>query len=178
MKKSNRKLQIGIIGSAGYEEYPGQKPDKRAYRMAYDVGRLVAQKGAILVCGGKGGIMEEACRGAKDNDGTTVGVISGNERGKANKYVDVEIVSGMVNCGEEALIISMSDGLIAIGGGAGTLQEIATAYRNKKAVVAIQGISGWSDKVAGTFLDERKLAKIQKATSPNQAVKLLLDTIQ
>lgn len=173
-----RKLQIGVIGSAGWEEYPKRKPNKIAFKIAYEIGRLVAANNAILICGGKGGVMEEACRGAKESDGITVGVISGNKRKQSNKYVDVEIVSGMVNSGEESLIISMSDGIIAIGGGSGTLQEIATAYRNKKPIVAIKGIPGWADKVAGSYLDEREIIKIEAAESPEKALELLMKRLK
>lgn len=169
-----RRLQIGIIGSAGWQEYPGKKPDKRAFKIAYEAGKLIAQNSAVLICGGKGGVMEEACRGAKEKNGITVGIISGNKRNQANKYVDVEIVSGMVNNAEEAIIVSMCDGIIAVGGGAGTLQEIATAYRNKKPVVAIRSGGGWADKLSSLYLDERKLMRIQIANSPKEALDLLL----
>lgn len=172
-----KKLQIGIIGSAGPEEYPNKKPDKKACKFAYEIGKIVASKKAVLICGGKGGIMKEACKGAKENAGITIGIVSGNKRRTANKYVDVEIVSGSINGSEEGLIISASDGLIAIGGGAGTLQEIALAYRNNKPLVAIKGIRGWADKVSDTFLDERKTAKIESAINPKTAVSLLLKKI-
>ncbi|MDO8657759.1 MAG: TIGR00725 family protein [Candidatus Levybacteria bacterium] len=169
-----RKLQIGVIGSAGWEEYPNKKPSKKIFELAYEVGKLIAESNAVLICGGKGGIMEEACRGAKEKNGITAGIVSGNERNQTNNYVDVEVVSGMINCGEEAIIISMCDGIIAIGGGSGTLQEIATAYRNKKPVVALNGVDGWANKVAGKYLDERELVKIELADSPKEALKLLL----
>lgn len=173
-----RRLQIGVIGTAGREEYPKNTPNTKTYSLAYEIGKLIASKNAILICGGKGGIMEEACRGAKENNGITAGVISGNKRNQANKYVDVEVVSGMVNCGEEALIISMCDGIIAIGGGSGTLQEIATAYRNKKPIVTIKNIPGWTDKITKGYLDDRKLIKIDSANSPEKAVKLLMKKIK
>ncbi len=169
-----RKLQIGIIGSAGWEEYPGAKPDKKLYKIAYSLGKAVAVSGAILICGGKGGIMEEACRGSKRQNGTTVGVISGSLRGLSNEFVDVEIVSGMINCAEESIIISMCDGLIAIGGGSGTLQELSLAYRNKKPVVCMKNTGGWAGKVAGTFLDERKLILFKTANKPREAIDILL----
>ena len=173
-----KKLQVGVIGSAGCEEYPNKKPSKKAFKTAYEIGKIIASEKAILICGGKGGIMKEACRGAKENNGITVGVISGNKLNQANEYVDVEVVSGVTNCSEEALIISMSDGIIAIGGGAGTLQEIAIAYRNKKPVIAIRGIPGWANKLSDTYLDERKIIKILGARSPREALKLLLRKIK
>lgn len=173
-----KKLQIAVIGSAGNEEYSFKKPDVRAFKIAYEVGKLIANQNAILICGGKGGIMESACKGAKEKNGITVGVISGNKRNKSNRFVDVEIVSGMVNSSEEALIISMSDGIIAIGGGSGTLEELALAYRNRKPIVAIKGIPGWADKVAGSYLDERKLLKIESAKTAKEAIALLMKNIQ
>lgn len=173
-----RRLQIGIIGSAGWEEYPKEKPNKKAYGVAYEIGRLIANEGAILVCGGKGGVMEAACRGAKDKNGITVGVIGGNKRNRSNKYIDIEVVSGFVNCGEDAIIISMTDGIIAIGGGSGTLQEIATAYRNKKPIVVLKGTEGWTQQLGGTYLDERRLTKIEVAETPAEAVELLITRIK
>ncbi|MCL5746699.1 MAG: TIGR00725 family protein [Patescibacteria group bacterium] len=173
-----KKLQIGVIGSAGYEEYTKKKPDKKAYQIAYEVGKLIALNNAILVCGGKGGIMQEACRGAKEKGGITVGIISGNKRNQANEYIDVEVVSGIINCSEESLIVSMSDGLIAIGGGSGTLQELALAYRNKKPIIAIKSVQGWANKLANTYLDERQNIKIIAASSADGAVKLLLNKLK
>lgn len=168
------RIQIGVIGSAGPEEYKDSKPDPRAYTLAEDIGRLLAEKGAVLICGGKGGIMEAACRGAKSANGITVGVVAGNQRGVCNPYVDVEVVSGATNCAEESLIISMSDAMIILGGGAGTLQEIATAYRNNKPLVAVEGLDGWGKKLANTYLDYRELTKIELAHSAEEAVEWAL----
>lgn len=176
--RTMKRVQIGIIGSAGPEEYQQRKPNTGIYTVAYEVGRLITQKGAILICGGKGGVMEASCKVAKECGGITVGVISGNKRGQSNEYIDVEIVSGIVNCGEEALIVSMSDGIIAVGGGAGTLQELALAYRNKKPVVAFRTFPGWSKSVANTFLDNRKLIKISVADTPKEAVTKLFSRIR
>lgn len=169
--------QIGVIGSAGPEEYKRRKPNKKAYKLAEKVGELVAQNGAVLVCGGKGGIMKSACKGAKRFGGITAGVVSGNARRTSNKYIDVDIVSGMVNCSEESLIVSMSDALIILGGGSGTLQEIALAYRTEKPMVAIFGIGGWGQKLANTYLDYRKKVKILSAKNANEAVGLVFDKL-
>lgn len=172
-----KRLQIAIIGSAGNEEYSGKKPAQRAFDAAYEAGRYLAKKNAILICGGKGGIMESACRGAKEENGITVGVVSGNNRNTSNGYIDVEIVSGIINCAEESLIISMSDGIVAIGGGSGTLQELAVAYRLQKPVVAIRGINGWANSLANTYLDERKLMKIASAKDAKSAIDMIFKKI-
>lgn len=168
-----RRYQIGIVGSAGPEEYPGQKPDVKAYEIAEFLGEKIAQKDAILITGGKGGIMESACKGAKKSNGITVGIVSGNERGTSNQFVDVDVVSGMLNCAEESLIISMSDALIILGGGSGTLQEIALAYRNDKPMVVVDGLDGWGKKLAETYLDYREKYKIRLAKTPQEAIDIV-----
>lgn len=172
-------MQIGIIGSAGPEEYPKNgKPCNRIFNLAEKTGKLIAKSGAILITGGKRGIMESSSRGAKKQGGITVGIISGNKRGKSNKFIDVEIVSNMLTTGEESTLISCCDGIIAIGGGAGTLQELAIAYRTKKPIVAITGVNGYSSKFAGKYLDDRKLIKIKSAKTPKEAVSLLMRLIK
>lgn len=171
------RLQIGVIGSAGPEEYFGRKPNSKAYAIAEKVGALIAKNKAILICGGKGGIMESACNGARKYGGITVGVVSGNSRNTCNKYVDVEVVSGMINCSEESLIVSMSDALIILGGGSGTLQEIALAYRNEKPMVTITGIGGWGSKLANTYLDYRKKVKILSANDAEEAIGIVFNKL-
>ena len=174
-----RKLQIAIIGSAGPEEYKkSSPPDPAIFKIAYRMGEIVAREKAILVTGGKGGIMKSASKGAKKAGGITVGVINGSQRNKANKFIDVEVVSGLNNCGEEAILISMVDGLIAIGGGSGTLQEIANAYRMKKPIIAFSNIPGWSKKTANLYLDKRKKTKIIGVKTPEKAIKVLLKKIK
>jgi len=170
---NNRKLQIAVLGSAGPEEYIEEKPNPKAYILAEEVGTLIGQLGAVLITGGKGGIMEAACRGAKQVGGITVGVVSGIQRGVSNNFVDVEIVSGRIDNGEETQIIAMSDGCIILGGGAGTLQEIATAYRNFKPMVVVKGLDGWGEKLAGSYLDYRNKVKLESANTPKEAMELL-----
>lgn len=162
MVSAQKKLQIAVIGPAGIEEYPeGKRPDPRVYALAEEVGKLLAQKGAIVITGGKSGIMETAARGARSVGGMTVGVVKGPGRRTSNDFIDVEVISGSAAAGlDEFLVIGMSDGAILLGGGAGTLEEIAIAYRNKKPIVAIKGTGGWAEKLADLYLDERQLQKI------------------
>lgn len=174
---NKRKIQIGVIGSAGPEEYPGKKPSNKIYEVAENVGRMIAENNAITICGGKGGIMEFACKGAKSVGGITVGIVSGNKRFTCNQYIDVEVISGTINCGEEALITSMSDALIILGGGSGTLQEITLAYRNNKPMVAIVNLEGWGKKLANTYLDYRKKVKIIPAKTPKQAIDIVFNKL-
>lgn len=172
-------MQIGVIGSAGPEEYPKRSmPNKKIYRAAERLGELIAEKGAFLITGGKGGIMKAASKGAKNKGGITVGIVKGNKRNVSNKFVDIEIVSNTSGGGEEAILVQSCDGIIVVGGGAGTLQELAYAYRNSKPIVAISNVKGYGSIFAGKYLDDRKIVKIKQANSPENALELLMKSLE
>jgi uncharacterized protein (TIGR00725 family) len=103
------------------------------------VGRLLALRGAVVVCGGLGGVMEAACRGARGEGGTTVGILPGLDRRAANPHVEVAIATGLGEA-RNALVVRAADALIAIGGAYGTLSEIALALKAGKPVI---GLDTW-----------------------------------
>jgi uncharacterized protein (TIGR00725 family) len=129
--------------------------------VAEAVGRGLAEGGAILVCGGLGGVMEAACRGAKSAGGTTVGILPGDRREDANPHVDVALATGLGEM-RNGLIVRAVDALVAVGGEFGTLSEIALALKARKPVV---GIGGWELARAGEPVDA-----IARAASPEEAV--------
>ena len=104
--------------------------------VAVETGRLLAQHGAVLVCGGLGGVMEAAAQGAKANGGTTVGILPGADPRAANAHIDVPLATGLGEM-RNFLIVRTAHALIAIGGGVGTLSEIALAQRIGKPVVGL-----------------------------------------
>ena len=106
---------------------------------AEEVGRLLAEAGAVLVCGGLGGAMEAACRGAKRAGGTTVGILPGHRPCRREPHVDVALATGLGEA-RNALVVRAADALIAVGGGFGTLSEIALALKTGKPVI---GIGSW-----------------------------------
>lgn len=173
----NKKLQIAVIGPAGPEEYEYNKPDPKIYYAAETVGKILAKQGCTVFCGGKSGIMESVAKGARSEKGITVGVVKGNLRNVSNEYITVEIVTNSETGGDTPPLILSSDGVIVIGGGAGTLQEMTVAYRNKIPMVALVNFNGYGKTFAGKYLDERKTIKIEKATTPKDAVELLLTII-
>jgi|SRR3954447_5042042 len=117
---------------------PGEaEPEELA--AAERVGAELARRGAIVVCGGLGGVMEAACRGAKGAGGTTVGILPGSDRSAANAHVDVALPTGLGEA-RNALVVRAADVLIAVGGAYGTLSEIALALKGGKRVV---GIKSW-----------------------------------
>ncbi|MBM3332159.1 TIGR00725 family protein [candidate division WOR-3 bacterium] len=125
---------IGVIGAG--------ECDTELARVAEDVGGRIAAAGAVLVCGGMGGVMEAACRGAKAAGGTTIGILPGPDRADANRYVDVAIATG-INEARNLAIIRTADALIAVGGSYGTLSEIGFALKAGKKVV---GLRTWEIK--------------------------------
>ena len=100
------------------------------------VGRLIAERGAVLVCGGLGGVMAAAARGAKEAGGLTVGILPGADPADANASIDVALPTGMGEM-RNALIVRAAQAVIAIGGGWGTLSEIALARRTNTPVVGL-----------------------------------------
>ena len=132
MKDYRNRIRIGVIG--------GAQPEPKYRKMAKEVGRLLAEKGAVLVCGGLSGIMEAAARGAKEAGGFSIGILPGNSPKDANPCIDIALATGM-GFSRNHLVVLNSDVLIAIDGEYGTLSEIAYACVYKKKVI---GIGTWS----------------------------------
>lgn len=107
--------------------------------IAEEVGRLVVEGGAIVVTGGRSGVMEAASKGAREAGGTTLGILPGADRREANEWVSVAVPTGMGEA-RNALVVRAADGLVAVGGAWGTLSEIALARKVGKPVV---GIASW-----------------------------------
>lgn len=129
MNEIRKRKRIGIIG--------GSRPDKEALEAAFLVGELIGRAGAILVCGGLGGVMEAAARGASSAGGLTVGILPGRDAAEANPFIDIPIPTGM-GYTRNALIALNADALIAIDGAYGTLSEIAFASIYGKKVVGLR----------------------------------------
>jgi uncharacterized protein (TIGR00725 family) len=123
------KRVIAIIG--------GRRANKSLLKEAEKAGRLIAERGALVVTGGLGGIMEAASRGAKSAGGITIGVLPHDNKEKANEYVDIALATGL-GIGRNVVIARTADAAIAIGGEYGTLSEIAFALQMEKPVVCIQ----------------------------------------
>jgi len=142
---------IGVVG-------PSSATDDEA-ATAQEVGELLARRDVVVVCGGLGGVMEAAARGAAHAGGTVVGLLPGLDRADANPHVTVAITTGLGEM-RNPLIVRACDALIAIGGAYGTLSELAFALRTDVPVV---GLRTWD------------LEKIERATTPDEAVELALE---
>jgi uncharacterized protein (TIGR00725 family) len=132
---------------------------------AETIGQLLAEAGAVLICGGRGGVMAAACRGAKSAGGLTVGILPGVDAGEANSWVDVPIATGLGEA-RNAIVARSADAVIAVAGSYGTLSEIAFALKWGKRVV---GLSTW-ELARGSVPDRTILS----ARTPEDAVRLAL----
>jgi uncharacterized protein (TIGR00725 family) len=140
---------VAVIG-AGEDVAQGVLADAEA------VGAQLARRGAVVVCGGLGGVMEAACRGARSVGGTTVGILPGDDRLGANAWVTVALATGLGEL-RNGLVVRAVDAVIAIAGGYGTLSEIALALKAGKRVVGlgtweIRGMIEAADPVAAVAL--------------------------
>ena len=104
--------------------------------LAEQVGAALADAGAVLVCGGRGGVMAAACRGAAEHEGLTVGLLPGNDRSEANRWVRVAIPTGLGEA-RNVLVVRAAHAVVAVGGGFGTLSEIALALKDGRPVVGL-----------------------------------------
>ena len=132
---------------------------------ALEVGRLLAERGAVVVCGGLGGVMEAVCRGVRDGAGVSIGLLPGADRSGANPWVTYTVPTGMGE-GRNALVARSADAMIAVGGEYGTLSEMALALR---AGTPVFGLSSWElpEVVAVTTAAEavdRAWAAVQPTT--------------
>ena len=131
MTDKRRKI-IAVIG--------GGQPSPEEARLAEEVGREIARQGATLVCGGLGGVMEAACRGASSEGGVTIGILPGDKPQAANPYVQIPIVTG-IGYARNIAVVKSAKAVIAIGGSYGTLSEIAHA---RQSGIPVIGLNTWS----------------------------------
>ncbi len=162
MTQKRQPITIGVIG--GGEENPDVEP------VAFEVGAHIARNGAVLVCGGLGGIMRSAAKGASDNGGTVIGLLPGEDKKEANPYCSIVVPTGF-GVGRNVLVVRTSDVLIAFPGSFGTLSEMALALNLKKTVVCMPG--SWDLKRIGRIDN----AFFKEAFDPAQAVGFALNAL-
>ena len=151
----HRPLYVAVVGSG---EATGE-----LYELAREVGRLVASRNGIVVCGGLSGVMEAAARGATEAGGVAIGVLPDEDRGRANPYLSYSVATGTGQARNLAVVCS-GDVIVAVGGEYGTLSEIGLALKVGRPVVSVES---WN-------LDEHLVV----ATSPEEAVVAAFDAVE
>jgi uncharacterized protein (TIGR00725 family) len=157
-RRPQARVYVAVVG--------GGRVSEEERDSATRVGRAVAEAGAVVVCGGLGGVMEAACSGAHEVGGLTVGILPGEDRTSANNHVDVALPTGLGEA-RNALVVRAADVIVAVGGEFGTLSEIALGLATGVPVV---GLGTWELARSGKELDA-----IVHARNPEDAVSIALD---
>jgi uncharacterized protein (TIGR00725 family) len=147
----NRALMIAVIGA-------GDAPEKIC-AIAREVGREIASRGAVLINGGRGGVMRAAAEGARSAGGHSIGILPGYDRASANEFIEFVVATGMGEA-RNAIIIASCDAVIALTGEGGTLAEIGFAIKMRRPIVAL---NSWHE-----------IAGLKRAESPREAVELAI----
>lgn len=168
------KKQIAVIGS-------GIIRKKEIRNLTENLGEKLIDNDFRIICGGKKGVMEAVCKGArrskKYKEGLIVGILPSLERLDANPYVDIVITTGM-SYARNQIIVSSADAVIAIQGGAGTLSEISFAWQYDKPIIVLKNTGGWAEKLTEVRLDERKREPIIGANNVEEIITYLKNTFK
>jgi len=161
----HRRPVVAVIGATS--------PSTSLLQTAEDLGCTLMDAGFTVATGGLGGVMAAASRGARRSgswrEGCIVGVLPGLIADEANPFVDLVVPTGM-NYARNVVLVAMADVVVAVGGGSGTLSEIALAWQHGKPIVALDLGEGWSARLAGARLDRRREDVLHRATSAEDAV--------
>jgi len=153
---------VGVIGGRDCTPAEG--------RLAYELGQGIAREGWVLVCGGMGGVMAEACRGARQAGGVTLGILFGDSRAEGNPYLSYSIVTGMGEA-RNVLVVKSCHAVVAVAGAFGTLSEIALA---NNAGIPVIGLHSWCVDPAQ---NRGQSVYHAEADTPQQAVRLVRELL-
>ncbi|PLW93223.1 MAG: TIGR00725 family protein [Marinilabiliales bacterium] len=146
------------------------------YVFARELGRALVDNGFAIYSGGKKGIMEAVFRGAKESEnyffGCTIGILPDSDRENSNRYTDISVATG-IGYARNSIVANSGEVVIAIGGGSGTLSEIAFAWQYGKKIIAVDAFEGWAKELSGLKLDKRRRDKILKASDIESVIKHL-----
>ncbi len=160
-----RKL-IGVCGSDSTDK----ELSSATLRTAEEVGYYIAQRDGVLICGGKGGVMEQAAKGAKKGNGLTIGILPGAKE-KANRFIDIAIATHL-GYARNYILINSADAVIGIAGRWGTLNEISYSLNIGKPTILIKGSGGWMDILSEETLLKKLDLRPHIADSAKEAVDL------
>ena len=168
------KVQVAVIGFGNLEE------NQNLIEMTEKLGKLLIDNDFRILCGGLGGVMTSICKGAKESsnykEGMTVGIVPSLDVSSINPYIDVKIATG-ISFSRNQIIVASSDIIVSIGGGAGTLSELAFAWQMNKKIIALSPSGGWSEKLAGKKLDDRRIDEIYDAKNEVEVISLILSLL-
>lgn len=165
----NRRTIVSIVG--------GKSGSPALLEAAERIGRGLVNAGFRIATGGLGGVMSAASKGGRQangwREGRVLGILPSLDAETANPWVDVAIPTGLSHA-RNVVLVTMSDVVVAIGGGAGTLSEIALAWQHGKTVVGLDLGEGWSARLAGARIDDRRSDSVHRAETPEEVVRLVV----
>ena len=162
--KDHIKAIVSVIGAS--------EIDLPTKKLTIQLGKLLAKNGYAVVCGGLSGVMEAICQGVKEEGGLTIGIIPFKEKHFANKYVDI-IIPIPFSQARNIIVVLTGDAVVAIAGKAGTLSEICFAWIYEKPIIALTGVEGWSSKIAGEKIDDRRNDVVYGVKSAQEVINKL-----
>ncbi|NPD87602.1 MAG: TIGR00725 family protein [Asgard group archaeon] len=164
------KPQIAVIGSGLLLE------NQKEYSLAKELGEGLIDKGYRILCGGLGGVMTAVCEGAKTSpnysEGSTIGILPTLDRDLVNPFIDICIATGL-SMARNQVIIASSEIVIAIGGGAGTLSELAFAWQLNKPIITLRDTGGWSSKLSDQKIDDSRIDTINSVDKVSEVLELI-----
>ncbi len=166
-----RTKTVGIIGDSM------EKPELN--KIAEELGKRLAEEGISIVTGGREGVMGAASKGAQSvhnrlSSSRVIGILPGTSQEEGNIYIDYAIPTG-IGWARNQIVVLSSDIVVAVGGGAGTLSEMAYAWAYNKPIIAFHGVDGWSDKMGDKAIDDKRKDKILSANNVEEAIKIIKD---
>jgi len=168
-----RRAVLSVIGN-------GTPIDHDTEQLCLELGRRAVDAGFRIACGGLGGIMAAVARGARQSErwreGDVVGILPGYDGAAANPCVDVVVPTGL-GWARNVLVAAMADVVVAVGGGSGTLSEMTYAWQLGKPIIGLSSVEGWSRRLGGERLDERRGDQVWPAPSAEAAIAKALELL-
>lgn len=165
---SARRTIVSVIG--------GSEVSSSVEAEAEALGRGLVEAGYRVANGGRGGVMAAVSRGARSaavyREGDVLGILPGLDPDEANPWVDIAVPTGL-NLARNVVLVNLADAVVAVGGGSGTLSEMALAWQLGRPVVALCGSGGWADRLAGESLDARRSDVVHSARDAREALQRL-----
>lgn len=166
-------LQVAVIGYSGSIEL---SPVRELSTVCFEVAKAIVSRGHTIITGGRNGVMELVSASVSERAGRVIGILPFDEEG--NEYNQLRVRTGLDFALRSLIITKSADVVVSIGGEAGTLLEIVSAYSYAKSVILMKGTGGWTDRISrvlieGKYLDNRKIVEIKQAKDTADLIEFL-----
>lgn len=174
-KNPENYYRIAIVGSD--DELLSDADKQNLFPLCNELGKLLVSNNCIVFTGGDGGVGKEVLKGVRENGGITISFFPGMENTLGDGLVTIPILTGVGYGIRDIIMLRSVEGVIAISGGCGTLNELTNAYHLYKPIVVLKGSGGWSERLGGQYIDERKKVRIECCDTPKEIIKKIITEI-